>query len=152
MADVLVVAELSDGKIKKTTHSAITFAQTVAQGTGGKFSILVLGAGATAAAQEVTAFGAAQVFVTEDPSLTSYIAERYAPNVVAAAKKGFGIVVTAASAFGKDLLPRVAAALDAGYANDISAVKIEGSKVTYKRPMYAGNAYGYCEVATATQV
>ena len=50
MTNILVVAELLDGKIRKSTHSAITFARQ----TGSPFSILVAGAGARDAATEVT--------------------------------------------------------------------------------------------------
>jgi len=149
MADTLVVAELLEGKIKKTTHSAITFAKAVGQ----PFSILVIGAGAKAAAAELAGFGAKSLLVADDASLASYVAERFAPTVIEVAKSGgFGIVVATASSYGKDLLPRVAAALDAGYANDISGVAVDGGKVVYKRPMFAGNAYGYCTVSTAVQV
>jgi electron transfer flavoprotein alpha subunit len=151
MANVLVVAEFSEGKLKKTTHSAITFAETVAKGTGGSFSILSIGAGAQGAAAELAGFGAAKVLVADDPSLKDYVAEKYAPTIVATVKMGFDVVVTAASSYGKDLIPRVAAALGAGYATDISSVKAEGGKITYKRPMYAGNAYGYCEITTPIQ-
>ena len=149
MADTLVVAELFEGKIKKTTHSAISFAKQV----GAPFSILVVGAGAKAAAADVTAFGAKSVLVADDAGLANYVAERFAPTVTAAAKAGgFGVVVTTASSFGKDLAPRVAAALEAGYANDISAVAVEGGKLVYKRPMFAGNAYGYCTISSAVSV
>lgn len=152
MADILVVAELAEGKVKKTTHSAITFARDAAKGTSGSFSILLIGAGAKGAAAELSGYGAAKLFVADDAGLASYLAERYAPTVVAVAKKGFGVVVGTASAYGKDLLPRVAAALDAGFASDIASVKADGGKLAYRRPMYAGNAYGWCEVTTAVQV
>ena len=65
---------------------------------------------------------------------------------------GFDVIAITASSFGKDVAPRVAAKLGAGYAPDISAVHAEGAKLTYKRPVYAGNAYGLCEITTATQV
>ena len=45
MANVLIVAEAADGKLKKTTHSAVTFARTAAQALGGAYSILVIGDG-----------------------------------------------------------------------------------------------------------
>jgi electron transfer flavoprotein alpha subunit len=151
MANVLVVAEFSEGKLKKTTHSAITFAETVAKGTSGSFSILLIGAGAQSASAELAGFGAAKVFVADNASLGNYVAENYAPTIVATVKNGFDVVVTAASSYGKDLMPRVAAALGAGYATDISSVKAEGGKIIYKRPMYAGNAYGYCEITTPIQ-
>ncbi len=46
MGSTLVIAELQDGKVKKTTFSAITFAKQV----GAPFAILAVGAGAGAAA------------------------------------------------------------------------------------------------------
>jgi electron transfer flavoprotein alpha subunit len=152
MSEVLVVAELSDGSVRKTTHSAITAARKINQLSGGSFSILVLGGGgAKAAAGELAGFGAARIIVCSDGSLSNYLAERYAP-VVAEQAKGFDVIVGTASSFGKDLLPRVAARLDAAYAADISDVLAEGGQLTYKRPMYAGNAYGFCTLGTPRQV
>jgi len=149
MSKILVVAELADGKVRKSTHSAITFAKKV----GAPFSILVLGANAKAAAAEVTGFGADKVLAVESADLANYVCERFAPTVAAVAKSGgFDVVVITASSYGKDLAPRVAAKLGAGYATDISAVKSEGGKLSYKRPMYAGNAYGWCEITTPLQV
>src|SRR6188472_2666366 len=119
MSNVLVIAEAAEGKLKKTTHSAVTFAQKAAAALGGTYSILVIGDAVGAAASEAAALGAAKVLVAEDPSLKSYLAERYAPTVADVAK-GFAVVVGTASAYGKDLLPRVAARLGAGYVSDIT--------------------------------
>ncbi|MDI1430040.1 electron transfer flavoprotein subunit alpha/FixB family protein [Polyangium sorediatum] len=151
MADVLVVAEVAEGKLKKTTHSAITFAQKAAATIGGTFSILVIGDGAGKAAAEAQGFGAAKILVVEDASLKNYLAERYAPTV-AAVGKGYAVVVGTASAYGKDLLPRVAARLGAGYASDITEVIADGGKLKYKRPMFAGNAFGISSITTPIQV
>ena len=151
MADVLVVAEVAEGKLKKPTHSAVTFARRAAAALGGSYSILVIGAGAAGAAEEAAGLGAAKVLLADDPSLAHYVAERYAPTV-ADVGKGFAVVVGTASAYGKDLLPRVAARLGAGYATDISEVLVDGGALTYKRPMFAGNAYGICKITTAIQV
>ncbi|HRI70208.1 MAG TPA: electron transfer flavoprotein subunit alpha/FixB family protein [Polyangium sp.] len=151
MANVLVVAEVAEGKLKKTTHSAITFAQKAAAALGGSFSILVMGAGAAGAAAEAQGFGAAKILVVDDASLKNYVAERYAPTV---AKVGgdFGVIVGTASAYGKDLLPRVAARLNAGFASDITELLANGGKLEYKRPMFAGNAFGICSINTPIQV
>jgi electron transfer flavoprotein alpha subunit len=148
MSEVLVVAELSDGSVRKTTHSAISAARKINQLTGGSFSILVIGgAAAKAAAAELAGFGAARVLVSSDTSLQNYLAERYAP-VVAAQAKGFDVVVATASSYGKDLMPRVSARLDAAYVADISDVLAEGGELVFKRPMYAGNAYGFASIVT----
>ncbi len=152
MSNVLVVAEMLDGHVRKSTHSAITFARKATAG-GGTFSILVIGAGAQAASGELAAYGAQKILVADDASLKNYICERFAPTVAAVAKAGsFDVVTATASSYGKDLLPRVAAKLGAGYAPDISDVTPAGGKLSYKRPMYAGNAYGHAELTTAIQV
>jgi electron transfer flavoprotein alpha subunit len=150
MSNILVVAEMSDGKVRKSTHSAITFAREATK-AGGSFSILVIGAGAKAAAAEVTTFGAAKVLVCDDASLKDPVCERLAPTV-AAVGQGFDIVSVTASSFGKDLAPRVAAKLSAGYAPDISGVKVDGGKATYRRPVYAGNAYVNVQLTTGKGV
>ena len=151
MSNVLVVAELHEGHVRKSTHSAITFARQAS--AGGTFGILVLGSTAKAAAAELTAFGAAKVIACEDASLASYVCERFAPTIAAVAKSGgFDTVAVTASSYGKDLAPRVAAKLGAGYAPDINAVKIDGDKRSYRRPMFAGNALGWCEITSPTHV
>jgi electron transfer flavoprotein alpha subunit len=149
MANILVVAEMHEGKVRKATHSAITFAKQV----GAPFTILVLGQGAKAAAAEVTAFGAAKVLACDDAYLANPLAERIAPTVASVAKSGgFDVVVVTASSYGKDIAPRVAAKLGAGYATDISAVTNAGGKLSYRRPVFAGNAYATCELTTPVQV
>src|SRR5207237_195259 len=131
----LVIAELHDGSLRKSTHSAVSFARQL----GAPFSILVIGSGAKNAATEAAAFGAQKVWVADDASLKDPLAERYAPVVAQVAKAGgFDLIAVTASSYGKDLAPRVAAKLGAGYATDINGVKNEGGKVTFKRPTYAG--------------
>ncbi|HEX8790699.1 MAG TPA: electron transfer flavoprotein subunit alpha/FixB family protein [Polyangiaceae bacterium] len=149
MPGTLVVAELDGGKVKKTTHSAITFAKQI----GAPFAIVAIGAGAGGAAKELTGFGAQKVIAVDDASLAHYAAERWAPTVAKVAKDGgYDVVAMTASAFGKDLGPRVAAKLGAGYAPDINQVKVDGGKRHYRRPQYAGNAFGWLEIATPLHV
>jgi electron transfer flavoprotein alpha subunit len=166
MTSVLVIAELLDGKVRKSTNSSITFARTASAG-GGSFAILAMGAGAKGAASELTGYGASKVITVDDPSLTNPLCEHFAPTIAAVAKSGgYGTVVFTASSFGKDIAPRVAAKLGAGYAPDIAGVKVDngdgtspaspergpGRREVYKRPMFAGNAFGYCEITTAVRV
>src|SRR6185436_11967516 len=86
-----------------------------------------------------------------DASLKHYLAERYAPTV-AQVGKAFAVVVGTASAYGKDLLPRVAARVGGGYVADITELLTNGNKLSYRRPMFAGNAFGVCTVETPIQV
>jgi electron transfer flavoprotein alpha subunit len=148
MPGTLVVAELFEGQVRKSTYSAITFAKQV----GAPFAILAIGGGASDAAKELASFGAQRVLVGEETP-PNYVCERWAPTVAKIATDGgYDMVAVTASAFGKDLAPRVAANLGVGYASDINFVKVEGGKRTYRRPMYAGNAFGWLEITTPRQV
>ncbi len=149
MANVLVVAELLEGKARKTTLCAVTAAKQIAEGTGGSFDILSIGEGAGASAEELTGYGAGKVLKAEIAG--GYVCEKFAPTVAEVAK-GYDVVVACASTYGKDLLPRVAAKLGAGVASDISAVNVDGGKISYTRPMYAGNVSGTVEITSDKQV
>jgi len=149
MANVLVVAELLEGKARKTTLCAVTAAKQIADGTGGSYDILSIGEGAGAAAEEFLGLGAGKVLKAEIGG--GYVCEKYAPTV-AEVGKGYDVIVACASAYGKDLLPRVAAKLDAGIASEISAIHTDGGKLSYTRPMYAGNVSGTLEILTDKQV
>ena len=151
MADILVVAEIVGGQVKKATFSAVGFARAASADLGGAFDILAIGAGAANVAGQLGGYGARKVLVADDASLAGYTTERFAP-IAAAAGKAYGVVVATATTNGKDLLPRVAAKLGAGYAPDITGFKAEGGALSYKRPMYAGNAYGWMKINTAIQV
>jgi electron transfer flavoprotein alpha subunit len=152
MANVLVIAEAGEGKLKKTTHSAVTFAKQAAEQLGGSYTLLLIGAGLDAAAAEASKLGADKVLVADDGSLQGYVAELYAPTVAGLAKD-YAVVCGAASAFGKDLLARIAGMFEAGYAADITELlPMEGGKLTYRRPMFAGNAFGVCQLTSDVQV
>lgn len=146
MTDVLVVAELFEGKPLKASFAAVAFAKQVAEGTSGAYDILVIGEGAAGAADGLAKQGARKVLRAEIAG--HYVAENYAPTVAEVAKGGYGVVVAGATAYGKDLVPRVAGKIDAGVASDISDVAIEGSELLYTRPMYAGNVIGTLKLTT----
>ena len=147
MPNVLVVAELFEGKVRKGSLSAITFAKQAAAVVGGGFDLLVLGAGAKAAAAGLAKYGAGKVLAAE---LGDYLAEVYAP-VVAKNAAGYAVVCATATAMGKDLLPRVSEHLKAGMATDVSKVLNQNGLVMV-RPMFAGNVLAHVKVKTPVAV
>ena len=152
MNRILVVAELHEGKVRKATNSAITFARELLAG-GGTFAILAMGKVAMAAAADLVAYGASKVIVVDEPSLAHQVCEFFAPTVAEVTKTGgFDTVAFPASSFGKDVAPRVAAKMGAGYAPDIASVLLQAGKKTYRRPMFAGNAFGLSEITTPIHV
>jgi electron transfer flavoprotein alpha subunit len=140
MANVLAVTEQRDGALRKASLEVVGAARQLADAMGGTVDALVLGApGVNAAGFGLGAAGADRVLAAEDASFGVYSPCGYAGTAAAVAQAGgYGAVLVAATAAGKDLAPRIAARLDAPLATDVTGVGFEGGKVTAIRPIYAG--------------
>jgi electron transfer flavoprotein alpha subunit len=145
MGNVLAFCEFNGSALRTSALANLAFARTAAQAHGGEVIALLVGAGAQAAGAAAAKF-APKVTVVDDAKLDHFLAESYAPIVARIAKEAGATVVTAtATALGKDLMPRVAALLDAGMASDIA--KLDG-KDKFVRPILAGNAYSTVQITT----
>ena len=148
MSNVLAFCEFQDGALRTSALSNLAFAREAAKAHGGEVVILLVGHGAQAAPAAAAKY-AGKVVVVDDPKLEHYLAETYAPILADQAKANNAAVVTAtATAIGKDVMPRVAAALGAGMASDIA--KLGDAKNRFIRPILAGNAYSTVEITTPT--
>jgi electron transfer flavoprotein alpha subunit len=149
MANVLIVAEHQDGQLPKTTLIAIAAGKTYAAKTGGSCVAALLGSGVGDLGTEVASYGVT-VHVADNPAFEHYLADVQASAVIELVQAtGTDAIVAAATAQGKDLLPRVAALLGAGMASDVTAINDDG---TLERPMYAGNAMATVKIESPKQV
>jgi electron transfer flavoprotein alpha subunit len=130
---ILVVAEHDNAALKPATLNTLGAAKQI----GGDVHVLVAGQGCQAVAQAAAAVpGVGKVLLADAAQYKDQLAENLAALVVGLAKD-YGHVLAPATTFGKNFMPRVAAALDVAQVSDISAVK---SPDTFIRPIYAGNA------------
>jgi len=137
MGNVLVIAEHQRHKFPKSTHVAIAAGKEAARIGGGDCYAVVLGKGIDDLANEIAEYGVKKVFVIDDAAFEHYLAGPYAAAVAQVVKeKGIELLLAAATAAGKDLLPRTAALLNAGMASEVVAFNADG---TFERPMWAGN-------------
>src|SRR5213595_1543068 len=149
MGTVLVVAEHLHGKFPKTTLVSVAAGKQAASLAGGKCIAAVLGQGIDALANELAEYGV-DVLAVDGAPFAHYLADAYTAAIAELVKqKDVEVVIAAATAVGKDLLPRVAARLGAGMASEVTAIV---GKTTFKRPMYAGNAIATIELAGAPRV
>jgi electron transfer flavoprotein alpha subunit len=151
MSNVLVIAEIFGGALKKTTLTTITFAREAAKRTGGKVHALAIGTGLGSVASELATY-VDVVHVADDASLKDPVAETHAKAIAAGVKAADATVVCmAATAQGKDFAPRAAALLGAGMASDILGFASD-SGFAMKRPMQAGNVIASVEITTGIKV
>ena len=130
----LVIAEHDKSHLRGGTNNAITAATKM----GGDVHVLVAGSGASAAADEAaTLAGVKKVLRVDATHYDGGGPENFAALVMTVAKN-YSHLVASASAFGKSIMPRVAALLDVAQVSEISAVE---SPDTFVRPIYAGNAF-----------
>ena len=138
MGDVLVFAEHKGGHFPKTTLVAINAGLELARKRGGACIAVVIGDNCDAPAAEIAKYGVGKVIALEDPRLAHHLADAAAQALAALVKSsGAETVLATATAMGKDLMPRVAARLNAPMASEIVTINDDGTMV---RPMYAGNA------------
>jgi electron transfer flavoprotein alpha subunit len=148
MANVLVVTETRGGRVTGASREAVSLAAGLAPSLGGSAEALVLGGvGASAEAASLGRFGASSVTVAEHDALSEYHPEAHASVVVDHVRSGdYAVVIFPATTQGKDLAPRVAAHLDVPLATDVTAAEVDGGRVVFERPVYAGKAFAKIEI------
>ena len=141
----LVIAEHDNHALK----SGVTNTVAAAQKLGSDIHVLVAGQGCAAAAAAAAAIaGVSKVLVADAAHYAGGVAENLAPLIVGLAKN-YSHVLAGATAFGKNVMPRVAALLDVMQISDIVAVD---SADTFVRPIYAGNAFATVQSSDAIKI
>ena len=142
---ILVIAEHDNKQLKTGVANTIAAAAEI----GAEISVLVAGSAcADAAAAAAKIAGVTKVLVADAPHYAVPLAENLAALVVSIAKN-YTHVLTPATGFGKNFMPRVAALLDVAQVSDISAVV---SPDTFVRPIYAGNVLATVQSKDAIKV
>ena len=142
---VLVIAEHDGAGVASATLNTVAAAGKI----GGDIHLLVAGQGVGAVAEAATKIaGVAKVLVADNAAYAHQLPENIAP-LVAGLAAGYSHILAAATANGKNILPRVAAALDVDQISEIISVI---SADTFTRPIYAGNAIATVQSSAPVKV
>ncbi len=148
---VCIIAEFRDGAFRRVSFEAASEGRRLADALGEPLTAIALGDGVSGPAASLGHYWVEKVYVVDDPLLKDYLAETYVPAVAEIIKSlQPKVVLTPASANGKDLSARLAARLEAGLATDCTELKIEGGALKAKRPVFAGKAFAWCEWSAGT--
>ena len=146
MTRVLIVAEHAAGKLNVSTAKCVKAAASLA---GAEITVAVFAtAGSTVAAQAARLAGVTRVLEVTHAVNEHQLAATLAPQV-AEVGQAFTHVFGPSTTFGKDLMPRVAALLDAPQISDVMHIE---SATRFRRPIYAGNALITVDVDAGTKI
>jgi electron transfer flavoprotein alpha subunit len=150
MTRVLIVAEHGGGKLNASTAKCVKAASSLG---GAEIVVAVFAApGSPVAAQAAQIAGVASVLDVAHAANEHQLAATLAPQVAeiaGSAASPFTHVFGPSTTFGKDLMPRVAALLDAPQVSDVMVLE---SPTRFRRPIYAGNAITTVEIASGTTI
>ena len=131
---VLLIAEHNNKELRSFTLNAVTAASQI----DADVHAVIIGQSCEGAAKALSELPLIKkVIHVEAAHYENFVAENFAPVIVKLADN-YSHIVCSANTFGKNLMPRIAAALDTSQISDITKVI---SSDTFLRPIYAGNAF-----------
>lgn len=140
---ILVFIEQRDGQIRKASLEALSEASRQAAKWGEAATAVLVGDNVKALAEQLGHRKVSKIFVAQNPELKTYSTEGYCAALSEVVKKVDPRFVFAAhSSMAKDLIPRVAARLDAPCVSDAMEIRSGDKTIEIVKPMYAGKCYG----------
>ena len=147
---VLVFADSSEGKFKKTAFEVVSYGKKVAEQIGSSMTTLTINGGD---ASELHTYGAEKVLEVKEGSLSSFNAKSYAAIISqAAATQNADLVIIDSSVDGLTVASLVAVAMDAGYASNVVDLPSNTSPFTVKRKAFSNKGFNHTIISTEKKV
>jgi electron transfer flavoprotein alpha subunit len=144
MANILVLVDHADGAPKKVSNQIITAARNLG---AGDVSAVLLGEGASGAAEKVGAYGAATAYAWDSADAADYATETQTAAVVAAVEaSGAKVLLYPADPFLSDVVARAAVRLGAGVVTDVTDLELDGETVVATKDIFGGDMTSKCHV------
>lgn len=149
---VLVFAEATNGKFKKSAHEAVTYAKKTADVIGTDCCALTIGEAENAG--QLGAYGASKVLNVSGEAVSNFDSQVYTVAIAAAADHvGAKVIILSHNSTGKNLVGRLAARLRAGSAPGVNAVPTtNGDQLTVRKAVFSGKAYADVTLTTEFKV
>lgn len=146
---ILVFAEQRNGILRKCAGESLTQGRLLADQTGDKLFVSLIGKDISNLPDEVNKYGADQILISDDNAFSLYNTETYAARFADIIKAiNANLVLMAHTAMGKDLAPRVAEKMGAGLASDCINIELKENELYFFRPMYAGKIIAKIKITT----
>ncbi|MCL7764392.1 electron transfer flavoprotein subunit alpha/FixB family protein [Polaribacter sp. Z014] len=147
---VLVFAESSEGKFKKTALEVVSYGKKVAEQLGTNVVALTINASDSS---ELYTYGAEKVVSVTNDALNTFNAKQYAAVVTEVAKaQNATVVVVDSSIDGLYIAPIVAVNLEAGCVSNVVATPSNTNPFTVKRKTFSNKALSNTVISTDHKV
>jgi len=152
MARILALVETDANGLKRSSAEVLTAARSLAEQWGSDVAAVLI-AGPAEQAVHIGEYGIAEGIIVEHELLASYSMPGVATAVAQlATAEQAQILLIAATARGKELAPRLAVKLQAGYAPDCVELRLRDGELLAVRPLYAGKVMATVRLRTPVQV
>ncbi|SDD53035.1 electron transfer flavoprotein alpha subunit apoprotein [Algoriphagus faecimaris] len=151
---ILVYIEHAEGKVKKTSLEAVSFAHALAAQTGeGDVTAVALGSIEAGELAAVGSAGAAKVLHASDERLSDGVIQAHASAVAQAFEiLNASTLVLAKSSLGDAVAARLAIKLKAGLVSNVVELPDTGAGYAVKRSIYTGKAFAVTSLTTEKKI
>lgn len=151
---ILVYIEQSEGKVKKTSLEAVSFAHALANKTGeGSVTAVALGTFSQEDLVGIGAAGAAKVLHVSDSRLDEGVIQAHSSAVAQAfTKEGANTLILAKSSLGDAVAARLSIKLGASLVGNVMELPILDGGYRVKRSIFTGKAFANVELTTANKI
>jgi len=140
--EIWVFAEQLEGKVKKITYELLSAGNEFSKKTGQPVAALLLGSGLDEAVKSLTPF-VDKIYLSDNSIFKPYTSDAFLAAIATLIKEYQpSILLGGATSTGKDLFPRLAMALQTGYASECTGLSLgeDGSLIAI-RPLYGGKVF-----------
>ncbi|MDE0206861.1 MAG: electron transfer flavoprotein subunit alpha/FixB family protein [Candidatus Tectomicrobia bacterium] len=152
---VLVVGEVEDGALSRTTAELLAAGSSLPNGIAGEPAVALVGHGLAAPAAQAIQGGAERAYTADDPLLEELPTEPCLSALEAIYRAAMPeVILFARSPWGRELATRLASRLGAGLLQDCQEVQIdqETGYLSAVRPVYGGNFLARVRCAGLPQI
>ena len=147
---VLVFADTSEGKYKKSAFEVVSYGKKVAEQLGTSLVVLSMNADSPS---DLYTYGAERVLNVSNDSLKNFNGKAYASVInQAVEKESATVVIVDSSVNGLYLAPMLAVNMEAGYASNVVALPSATSPFTVKRKAFSSKAFNHTVISTDKKV
>ncbi len=152
MSKILVFLEQEKGAIKRTSYEVVSAAKTLSEQNSSEITGVIFNSDADTA-KNAGKYGLSNIINIKSDALSQYSSQAAGKAVASLAKEiGADVLLFSANATGKELAPRVAGELGAGYVSDCVGIAHESGDILAKKPVYAGKAQVTVKVKSGVKV